>query len=150
MDWTSATYVAYLLITVPLTIWVAMTLTRNGQVFLEDVFADTPDLAHAVNKLLVVGFYLLNLGFVLLYLRSDDLVSTLSQMLESLSGRVGIVMLVLGAIHFFNIYVFNSIRRRSRAEALRVPPVQAQGWLPPEGSHGPGASLTRSSTPSGT
>jgi hypothetical protein len=137
MDWTAATYVAYLLVTVPLTIWVAMTLSRNGQVFLEDVFDDNPDLAHAVNKLLVVGFYLLNLGFVLLYLRSDDPVSTLSQMLESLSGRVGIVMLVLGAIHFLNIYVFNTIRRRSRAESLRVPPVQPQGWAPPQGAAGP-------------
>lgn len=150
MDWTAATYVAYLLITVPLTIWVAMTLSRNGQVFLEDVFEDTPDLAHAVNRLLVVGFYLLNLGFVLLYLRSDDLVSTLSQMLESLSGRVGIVMLVLGVIHFLNIYVFNAIRRRSRAEALRVPPVQAQGWLPPQGAEGPGRPLAQPSAPSAT
>lgn len=140
MDWTAATYVAYLLVTVPLTIWVATTLSRNGQVFLEDVFDDNPDLADAVNRLLVVGFYLLNLGFVLLYLRSDDQVFTLSQMLESLSGRVGIVMLVLGAIHFFNIYVFNTIRRRSRAESLRVPPVHAQGWVTPQNSagvHGP-------------
>lgn len=137
MDWTALTYVAYLLVTVPLTIWVALTLSRNGQVFLEDVFDDKPALADAVNKLLVVGFYLLNLGFVLLYLRSDDSVLSLSQMLESLSGRVGIVMLVLGVIHFLNIYVFNTIRRRSRAESLRVPPVAAQGWVPPGGSPNP-------------
>jgi hypothetical protein len=137
MDWTSATYVAYLLVTVPLTIWVAMTLSRNGQVFLEDVFDDNPALAGAVNKLLVVGFYLLNLGFVLLYLRSDDRVIGLSQMLESLSGRVGVVMLVLGAVHFLNMYVFNAIRRRSRAETLRQPPLQPQSWVPPQGSAGP-------------
>jgi hypothetical protein len=134
MDWTSATYVAYLLVTVPLTIWVAMTLSRNGQVFLEDVFDDNPALAGAVNKLLVVGFYLLNLGFVLLYLRSDDRIIGLSQMLESLSGRVGVVMLVLGAVHFLNMYVFNAIRRRSRAETLRQPPLQPQSWVPPQGS----------------
>jgi hypothetical protein len=136
MDWTSATYVAYLLVTVPLTIWVAMTLSRNGQVFLEDVFDDNPALAGAVNKLLVVGFYLLNLGFVLLYLRSDDRILGLSQMLESLSGRVGVVMLVLGAVHFLNMYVFNAIRRRSRAETLRQPPLQPQSWVPPQGSAG--------------
>ncbi len=148
MDWTAATYVAYLLVTVPLTIWVAMTLSRNGQVFLQDVFDDKPDLADAVNKLLVVGFYLLNLGFVLLYLRSDDSVSTLSQMLESLSGRVGIVMLVLGVIHFLNIYVFNTIRRRSRAESLRVPPVQPQAWTPPQGVAGPFGPPTQPAGPS--
>jgi hypothetical protein len=135
---------------VPLTIWVAMTLSRNGQVFLEDVFEDRLDLANAVNKLLVVGFYLLNLGFVLIYLRSDDRVLSLSQMLESLSGRVGIVMLVLGAIHFLNIYVFNAIRRRSRAEQLRVPPVRAQSWVPPQGPVVPHDPQAQSAEPSAT
>ena len=64
MDWTVTTYVVYLLVAVPLTIWVATTLSRNGRVFLEDVFAGNEGLADAVNRLLVVGFYLLNLGFV--------------------------------------------------------------------------------------
>ena len=64
MTWTVGTYVVYLLVTVPLTIWVATTLSRNGRVFLADVFAGDDGLADAVNRLLVVGFYLLNLGFV--------------------------------------------------------------------------------------
>ena len=128
MTWTVTTYVAYLLVTVPLTIWVASTLSRNGRVFLTDVFADKEDLADAVNRLLVVGFYLLNLGFVMLYLRSGDPVLDLAGLFENLSVKVGVVMLVLGVIHFFNVYVFNAIRRRSRAESLRTPPVTPQGW----------------------
>jgi hypothetical protein len=128
MSWTVTTYVAYLLVTVPLTIWVASTLSRNGRVFLTDVFADKEDLADAVNKLLVVGFYLLNLGFVMLYLRSGDAVLDLAGLFENLSVKIGVVMLVLGVIHFFNVYVFNAIRRRSRAEGLRTPPVTPQGW----------------------
>jgi len=149
MDWTAATYLAYLLVTVPLTIWVAMTLSRNGQVFLEDVFEENQNLADAVNKLLVVGFYLLNLGFVLLYLRSDDAVVGLSQVLESLSGRVGVVMLVLGLVHFLNMYVLNSIRRRSRSETLRQPPLQPQAWLAPQGTapHGPATEPAGTSAP---
>ena len=128
MTWTVTTYVAYLLVTVPLTIWVASTLSRNGRVFLIDVFADKEDLADAVNKLLVVGFYLLNLGFVMLYLRSGDAVVDLAGLFENLSVKIGVVMLVLGVIHFFNVYVFNAIRRRSRTEALRTPPVAPQSW----------------------
>jgi hypothetical protein len=128
MNWTVTTYLTYLLVTVPLTIWVASTLSRNGRVFLTDVFADNEELADAVNKLLVVGFYLLNLGFVMLYLRSGDPVLDLAGLFENLSVKVGVVMLVLGVIHFFNVYVFNAIRRRSRAESLRTPPVPPQGW----------------------
>lgn len=128
---TVATYLAYLAITVPLTVWVAATLSRNGRVFLNDVFDGNDELADAVNTLLVVGFYLLNLGFVALYLRVGHEVTSVRQLIEVLSVKIGIVMLVLGVVHFCNVYVFNAIRRRSRMETLRTPPVPPQGWLPP-------------------
>lgn len=134
MDWTAASYLTYLAITVPLTIWVARTLASNGRVFLEDVFTDNPALADAINKLLVVGFYLLNVGFVLLYLRTGDLTYDLSTLMEVVSVKVGVVMVVLGLIHFTNVYVFNSIRRRVRMENLRTPPLppqQSVGWAQP-------------------
>ena len=131
MTWTVGTYVVYLLITVPLTIWVATTLSRNGRVFLDDVFAGDDALANAVNKLLVVGFYLLNLGFVVLFLRISDPVSDLAGLFDRLSVKVGVVMLTLGVLHFFNVYVFNAIRRRSRMESLRSAPVPPQGFVPP-------------------
>lgn len=134
MNWTAGTYLTYLLISVPLTIWVATTLSRNGRVFLGDVFGDDDGaLADAVNSLLVVGFYLLNLGFVILYLRGDGSVADLTGMFEALSQKIGVVMLVLGGLHFFNIFVFNSIRRRSRAESLRTPPLPPQ-WYEPQGA----------------
>lgn len=131
MTWTVGTYVVYLLITVPLTIWVATTLSRNGRIFLEDVSAGNEPLAHAVNRLLVVGFYLLNLGFVMLFLRIGDPVADLRGMFEVLSVKVGVVMLALGVLHFFNVYVFNAIRRRSRLERSRVAPVAPQGFVGP-------------------
>lgn len=133
MSWTVWTYVVYLLVTVPLTVWVATTLSRNGKVFLEDVFAGNDRLAEAVNTLLVVGFYLLNLGFVSLYLRVDSTVADVAGVFEQLSVKVGVVTLVLGVLHFFNVYVFNAIRRRSRMEARRSAPVPPQGHVPPYG-----------------
>ena len=131
MSWTVWTYVVYLLVTVPLTVWVARTLSHNGKVFLEDVFAGNDRLAEAVNKLLVVGFYLLNLGFVSLYLRIGSTVPDAAGLFEELSVKVGVVTLVLGVLHFFNVYVFNAIRRRSRMENLRTAPVPPQGFVPP-------------------
>ena len=131
MDWSATSYVTYLAVTVPLTMWVASTLSRNGRVFLEDVFGDNEDLAEAINKLLVVGFYLLNVGFVLLYLRTGDQVVDLSSLMEVVSLKVGVVMVVLGLVHFTNVYVFNSIRRRVRMESLRTPPLPPQHVVAP-------------------
>lgn len=126
MDWTATSYLTYLAITVPLTIWVASTLSSNGRVFLEDVFDDNAALADAINKLLVVGFYLLNVGFVLLYLRTGEVAVDLPSLMEVVSLKVGVVMVVLGLIHFTNVYVFNAIRRRVRMEGLRTPPLAPQ------------------------
>jgi hypothetical protein len=131
MDWTVTTYVVYLSIAVPLTIWVATTLSRNGRIFLEDVFAGSEGLAGAVNRLLVVGFYLLNLGFVSLYLRIGSPVLDLRGLFEELSVKVGVVTITLGLIHFVNVYGFNSIRRRHRLEALRTAPLPPQVQLTP-------------------
>ncbi|WP_216822930.1 hypothetical protein [Aeromicrobium sp. A1-2] len=117
MTWTVAAYLAYLLTTVPLTIWVASTLSRNGRVFLADVFRGEEGLADAVNRLLVVGFYLINLGFVTLYLRGGGEVADLPGLLERLSVKIGTVLLVLGVLHFVNVLTFSSMRRRAHADA---------------------------------
>jgi hypothetical protein len=132
MNWTVGAYVAYLLIAVPITVWVASTLSHNGRVFLADVFESKLELADAVNKLLVVGFYLLNLGFVMLYLRGGGEVADLTGLFETISVKIGIVMLVLGVIHFVNVIVFSSMRRRSRVDARRaqIPPAMNQAYAP--------------------
>lgn len=109
-------------------------LSRNGRVFLDDVFAGNERLAAAVNTLLVVGFYLLNLGFVSLYLRLDAAVTDAAGLLEELSMKVGVVTLVLGVLHFVNVWVFNAMRRRTQLESLRSAPVPLQAQLPPYGA----------------
>ena len=128
MNWTVGAYVAYLLIAVPITVWVASTLSHNGRAFLADVFDSNHELADAINKLLVVGFYLINLGFVMLYVRGGGEVDDLTGLFETLSVKVGIVMLVLGVVHVVNVMVFSSMRRRVRADARRAqtPPAMMQ------------------------
>ncbi|NES14135.1 MULTISPECIES: hypothetical protein [Micromonospora] len=123
-------YLTYLAVSIGLTVWVARALARNGLVFLEDVFADKR-LADAVNSLLVVGFYLLNLGYVTVAMKEAAPVRTTSQALEQLSMKVGWVLLVLGALHFFNVFALGRYRRgRLRQQAVGHPPLAPVGHLP--------------------
>ena len=108
------TYLAYLSISVALTVWVAHTLHKNGRIFLVDVFHGNEELADSVNHLLVVGFYLINFGYVSLALRLGYDVTSVREGIEALSYKVGLVLVVLGAMHFTNLYVFSRIRRRPR------------------------------------
>lgn len=118
MDTTVSTYLIYLTLTVPLTVCVGRTLYRHGRVFLLDVFEGDESLAGAVNHLLVVGFYLLNLGYVSLALKLSAPVDNAQQSIEALSSKVGVVAVVLGVVHLFNLYVLNALRRRATTPAL--------------------------------
>jgi hypothetical protein len=108
------TYLAYLTISVVLTVWVAKTLHKNGRIFLVDSFLGNETLADSVNHLLVVGFYLINIGFVTLALKYGDKAVDAQTALETLSTKVGLVLVVLGVMHFFNIFVFSGMRRRAQ------------------------------------
>jgi hypothetical protein len=128
MDPIVIAYALYLLISIPLTVLVARTLGKHGRTFLAEVFADSPGLATAVNQLLVVGFYLVSLGFVTLFLTSHAEVPTTRQIFELLSVKVGTVALVLGFMHLTNVLVFNGIRRRHLAP--KAPPAPAFAGRP--------------------
>lgn len=107
------TYLLYLTASVSLTLWVATTLFRNGRIFLVDVFHGNEALAASVNHLLVVGFYLVNLGYICLNLKIGIRVADATESVEALSWKVGLVLLVLGGMHFTNLFVFSRIRRNA-------------------------------------
>jgi hypothetical protein len=127
-----ATYLVYVLISVSLTIWVARTLYKRGAIFLVDAFHGNAELADSVNHLLVVGFYLINIGFVSLALKTADVINTSRAAIELLSDKMGMVLMILGGMHFFNLYVFSRIRRgarSARSPLMPTPPVAPDAVL---------------------
>ena len=125
-----ATYLVYLAISVAVTVWVANTLHKNGRIFLVDCFLGNEKMADSVNHLLVVGFYLINVGWVAMALRTSAILDTPRQAIELVSDKIGGILLVLGMMHFLNLYVFHRLRRRGQ-EYLEAPPVAPDVHLPP-------------------
>lgn len=125
-------YLIYLAITIGVTVWVAKTLHKNGRIFLVDSFLGNEPLADSVNHLLVVGFYLVNIGYVSLALKRGVKPTDVVEAIEYLSSKIGIVLLVLGAMHFMNIKVFSAMRRRA-TEGIRPPIAPTQRITPPVG-----------------
>ncbi len=123
-------YLVYLALSIAVTVWVARTLHRNGRIFLVDSFLGNEPLADSVNHLLVVGFYLVNLGYVSLALKYGAKPESVAESIEYLSTKVGVVLLVLGAMHFLNIRIFSGMRRRA-TEGIRPPVAPQAHTLPP-------------------
>ncbi len=122
MDYHVTSYLIYLPVTVALTAWVGHKLFKNGKVFLLDIFEQNHALAESINQLLLVGFYLINIGYAVYTLAIGGYITDAKEMIEMLSQKVGIIILILGAMHFGNIFIFYKLRRRhlddKRAKAI--------------------------------
>lgn len=114
MNYQITTYAFYIVMSIALTVWVANTLFKNGRIFLVDIFHGSEDLADSVNKLLVVGFYLINIGYAVFTLKIIDQVESIQLIIETLSIKIGGIILILGAMHFFNLFVFFRLRARAK------------------------------------
>ncbi len=121
MSLLAQTYLVYLVVSVGVTIGVGHTLHKHGRSFLLDVFHGEARIADPVNHFLLVGFYLMNVAFVLFYLRSNVVVPHPLAAGELLARKLGVVLTSLGAMHFVNVAVLTAIRRLRRFETGRSP-----------------------------
>jgi energy-converting hydrogenase Eha subunit E len=118
MDLRIADYLIYIVASVALTVWVGDTLYRNGRPFLVNVFKED-GLADSVNHLLVVGFYLVNFGAAAILINTGGKPPSVPDMLKQTVTRIGIVLLILGFMHFNNLMVLRAIRRKDKP----MPPI---------------------------
>jgi hypothetical protein len=121
--------IAYLLVSMAVTVWVGNTLYRRVRVFLVDAFHGGEPVADTVNHLLVVCFCLINAGYAALTMRSGVTPLDARESLELLCDKAGLVLLVLGPMHFLNLYLFSRVRRRERL----TPPFPPVAYLPGAG-----------------
>lgn len=106
-------YTLYTLITAGVTIGVGRSLHRAGDAFLDECFHGDRAMSASVNHLLLVGFYLVNFGALALFLKTETPPSDAAELIEALARKVGLALLSLGMMHFFNLYNFDSLRRRA-------------------------------------
>src|SRR5256885_14650718 len=86
------TYLAYVAVSLAATIWEGTSLHSNGRVFLVEDFHGRENVADSVNHLLLVGFYLINIGFGCLALRYGDKPTNAVTAVEFLSTKIGLVI----------------------------------------------------------
>ena len=109
------TYTIYIILSLAITIWVGTTLFRNGRVFLLEAFQNNKEVADSVNQLLLMAFYLLNIGFISLFLHFGSKPTNWVESVEYISIKIGVVLVVSGGIHLFNMWNFANIRKKANA-----------------------------------
>lgn len=110
------TYLVYLLISVGLTVLVGQVLWRSGRLFLLDALGGSDNAAKGISNLIVVSFYLISLGFVVLTMRTSGDSLTGRQAFQLLATKIGEVLLLLGALYLAGIVTVTRLRRRLKAQ----------------------------------
>lgn len=124
------TYAVYVAMSLAATIWVGHSLNRNGRVFLVEIFNGHEALADSVNRLLLIGFYLVNVGFISLALRYGQKPLDSVGAIEFLSTKIGLAIVVLGFMHFFNMHLLVKFRQSRLFKAV-APEMPAQDIATP-------------------
>lgn len=104
MSWAIWTYLLYLAAAVYITVVVGHQLHKHGRVFIIACFAGRVSLADALNDLLLVCYYLVNMGLLALLLKDRIHPQSGQEMFELLSSKLGLVLLILGVLHAGNMF----------------------------------------------
>jgi len=118
------TYLGYIALSLGLTIWVGQTLHKNGRIFLLENYADKTILADAINNMLLVGFYLINIGFIAFTMRIAGAPPlSWTQAGEFLSVKIGFIAILLGIMHFTLMFVlqrFATTAQRAKDKKVQI------------------------------
>ncbi|WP_276482149.1 hypothetical protein [Paraflavitalea pollutisoli] len=105
-------YIIYLLITYLITVRVGWNFYRNGRVFILTLLRGDQLLTDFINRILLTGYYLMNLGYAALMLRTWDTIGTWQALLASIVVMTGRILLTLSVMHFCNMGVIYWIAQK--------------------------------------
>ena len=103
MNYQLSAYLVYIGLSIIITIWVGRLCYKNGKVFTELLFKQETHLVEPLNKTLLLGYYLLNIGYSLLVILKWPSVSSLDEVFSSVCNNIGLIVFGLGIMHYLNI-----------------------------------------------
>ena len=114
------TYLIFFSVISFITVKVGWVFYKNGEHFIHNLMPNDPHLVQSINKLMLVGYYLLNLGYSAVILSLWENITTIEQMIRVLSEKTGIIIIGLGLMHFWNLFWLNLIPKIKNNKAIKT------------------------------
>jgi hypothetical protein len=112
MNYNIAAYCVYLPVIFYITVYVGRALYKSGEPFLVDSFHNNKVMAKVFNMFLLTGYYLLNLGYATFSINGWGSISSFSELIEDVSTHLGTLVLLLGIMHYINMYSFTRFSKQ--------------------------------------
>ena len=98
------------------TIWyLGKILHQNGRHYILMIF-DDESWGDFINNSLLMGYYLLNIGWVFITINNWQTIKNTTQLLEVIGYKFGSILLILGVMHWFNImalYAYGYLKKNN-------------------------------------
>jgi hypothetical protein len=104
------TYGIYGIVSYFITVHVGWLCYKHGIHYLKAEIKDDK-IADTINKILLIGYYLVNLGYTMIKINNWPLITSFSTMIESLCLRIGVIVFTLGLLHVSNLLLIYILRK---------------------------------------
>ncbi len=103
MNLNISAYIAFIALMIIIIVYVGRYFYTNGRVFIISLLKGNISVADSINRLLLAGYYLLNIGYAFLKLQNWRKISTLEGWCSSLAINMGTLILILALMHYLNM-----------------------------------------------
>jgi hypothetical protein len=112
MNYNIAAYIVFLISIIFIIVYVGRYFYSNGRIFIISLFNGNVELADQINRLLLIAYYLFNIGYSFLKLKQWQKVVSLDVLFSSLASNIGVLILILAVIHYFNMLIIYMLSKR--------------------------------------
>ena len=98
-------YIIFLTVIIFIIIVVGRLCYRNGNVYVSALLPGHENLCYRVNKMLLLGYYLLNIGYAAMTIVNWETVTSLPQLIELIAFRLALIIGILSVLHYTNIFL---------------------------------------------
>ena len=108
-------YIIYISITIYIIVWVGRLFHRNGRLFILQLYKGDADGTDTVNNILLLAYYLFNIGYAFLKLKTWEVVADAAGLIASLAYYLGTLILILAVTHYFNMLIIYFLSKKHKA-----------------------------------
>ncbi|MES2240951.1 MAG: hypothetical protein V4497_11905 [Bacteroidota bacterium] len=98
-------YFIYLSMTIFIIIKVGKKCHQNGKIYVSSLIPNEVEMCHKINNVLLLGYYLLNIGYCSMTLISWEKIISLQQLLETIAFKAAIIICIISILHYFNLFI---------------------------------------------
>lgn len=119
MNYQIISYIVFLGISFFITIQIGWVLYKNGEVYLLEIFQYQTDFVKSINKLLLTGYYLVNLGKAALEIMIWEKIYTLTDVFRVTGQKLGNLLLLLAIMHYINVIGLNIYSKTKKSLTIK-------------------------------